>query len=282
MAGGNGTRLAPLTKTTNKHLLPVYDKPMFFYSLSTLMISGIRRIAVVTRGNDLELFKSFFGDGSMLGIELDYLVQDNARGVPDGYLVAAQFIGSSNVTMILGDNIFLGQGLGQTLNQALNHEGAHIFAFPVKNPQDYGVVNLDTKTGEVLSILEKPLNSPSKLAIPGLYFTNNDVVECARDLQPSARGELEITDVLNHYQSQKKLKVTTFRRGIGWMDAGSVESLYSANELVEVLQKRQGLKFACPEEIAWRNNWITNSQLSKCAEKYSKTSYGNYLEELLE
>lgn len=282
MAGGNGTRLWPLTRTVNKHFLPIYDKPMIYYSLSTLMIAGIRRIAIVSRKVDTESFKLLFGDGSNLGIELEYLKQDSARGVPDGYLVAADFIGKDSVTMILGDNIFIGQGLGQTLQSALNIQGAHIFAFPVTNPNEYGVVNIDPVSNQILSLQEKPTKTNSNLAIPGLYFTGNDVVDFARDLKPSNRGELEITDILNRYHSQSRLSVTSFRRGIGWMDAGSIESLYAANELVEVLQKRQGQRFCCPEEIAWRNGWISDSELIENSRGYLETTYGKYLKELVQ
>lgn len=281
MAGGSGTRLSPLTRIINKHLLPIYDKPMIFYSLSTLMMTGIRRIAIVTRGSDIHLFHNLFGDGSKLGIEINYLSQDAPRGVPDGFLVAAKFIGNSSVTMILGDNIFIGQGLGETLKDISNVNGAHIFAFPVMNPQDYGVVNFDPGSGKIRSIVEKPKETESKMAIPGLYFTDNNILSYVQDLKPSSRGELEITDVLKRYLAESKLSVTTFRRGIGWMDAGTIESLYSANELVEILQRRQGLRFSCPEEIAWRNGWISDSQLNSLANDYLETSYGKYLKEIL-
>ena len=282
MAGGNGSRLLPLTKSVNKHLLPVYDKPMILYPLSTLMVAGIRRIAIITRSADHELFRNLLGDGKKYGIELEYLKQDYARGVPDGYRIASEFIGTQPVAMILGDNIFIGQGLGQTLVQSGHKDGAHIFAFPVKNPQDYGVVELDMQTNRPVSIAEKPKESKSKLAIPGLYFTNNEVVEIAKNIEPSTRGELEITDVLNHYLLDDRLEVTTFRRGVGWMDAGSIESLYSANELVQVLQERQGLKFSCPEEIAWRNGWISDSELIDNSKEYPETVYGKYLRELVQ
>ena len=282
MAGGNGTRLFPLTRAVNKHLLPVYDKPMIFYPLSTLMIAGIRRIAIVTRSRDRIIYEELLGNGENLGITLDYLTQDQAKGIPDGYLVAADFIAGDGVAMILGDNILLGQGLGQTLAQATNLNGAQIFAFPVTNPHDYGVVKIDSKTGAVTDIVEKPKDFISNLAIPGLYFTDNRAVEFARELKTSARGELEITDILRRYLDDGSLRVTSFRRGIGWMDAGSIDSLYAASELVQVLQKRQGLSFASPEEIAWRNKWITESDLSKAVTRHLGTSYGKYLEKLLD
>lgn len=282
MAGGNGTRLFPLTRAVNKHLLPVYDKPMIFYPLSTLMIAGIRRIAIVTRSRDRLIYEELLGDGKNLGITLDYLTQDQAKGIPDGYLIAENFIAGDGVAMILGDNILLGQGLGQTLAQATNLNGAQIFAFPVTNPHDYGVVKIDSHTGAVLDIVEKPKDFISNLAIPGLYFTDNRAVEFARELKTSARGELEITDILRRYLDDGSLRVTSFRRGIGWMDAGSIDSLYAASELVQVLQKRQGLSFASPEEIAWRNKWISGSDLSKAATRHLGTSYGKYLEKLLD
>ena len=277
MAGGNGTRLYPLTRTINKHLLPVYDKPMIYYSLSTLMLSGIRRIAIITRPVDVELFEKLLGTGENLGISITYIPQNEANGVPEGYVLGESFIGEDNVAMILGDNIFIGQGLGVTLRQALQNNGAHIFAFPVNNPQDYGVLTLDESGTNVISIVEKPDNSESNLAIPGLYFTSNDVVDYAKGLSPSKRGETEITDLLRIYQEQSKLTVTTFRRGIGWMDAGSVEALYAASELVEILQKRQGLRFSSPEEIAWRMGFITKAELQVLAENLRKSGYGEYL-----
>jgi glucose-1-phosphate thymidylyltransferase len=277
MAGGNGTRLLPLTKSVNKHLLAVYDKPMIFYPLSTLMIAGIKRIAIVTRSQDVQLYRELLGDGKSLGITIVYLTQDYARGIPDGYLIASEFIASDSVAMILGDNIFLGQGLGQTLAMAKQVRGAHIFAFPVTNPSDYGVARVNPNGGEIIEIVEKPQNYVSNLAIPGLYFTDNRVVQFARELQVSDRGELEITDILNRYLKEQCLTLTSFRRGIGWMDAGSIESLYAAGELVQVLQKRQGLSFASPEEIAWRNQWISDEELFEAASKYQGTSYGKYL-----
>lgn len=280
MAGGNGTRLSPLTRTINKHLLPVYDKPMIFYPLSTLMIAGIQRIAIVTRSQDSAIYKELLGDGKSFGITIEYLQQDYAKGIPDGYIVASEFIAHDGVAMILGDNIFLGQGLGQTLAQAKKAEGAQIFAFPVTNPQDYGVVKLSDTSGQIIDIVEKPKKFLSNLAIPGIYFTDNKVVQFAKELEISNRGELEIIDILKRYQSSGELQVTSFRRGIGWMDAGTIDTLFAAGELVQVLQKRQGLSFASPEEIAWRNQWISDSELLVSAKKYAGTKYGDYLENL--
>lgn len=282
MAGGNGTRLYPLTKSVNKHLLPVYDKPMIFYPISTLMMAGIRRIAVVTRGVDRELYMALLGDGSRFGVEFHFVRQEIARGVPDAYLVCEEFISTDNVALILGDNIFVGQGLGETLSEAKMHSGAHIFAFPVTNPEDYGVITFDSATHKVTKIEEKPLNSKSKLAIPGLYFTDNRSVQIAKELSPSARGEIEITELLMEYFSEDELSVSVFRRGIGWMDAGSIDALYAAGELISVLQRRQGLQFANLEEIAWRNGWISDSELISAADFYPGTKHQTYLKGLLE
>lgn len=281
LAGGNGTRLFPLTKSINKHLLPVYDKPMIFYPLSTLMMAGIRDIAIITRSIDFNLYKNLLGDGSGFGISLTYLVQDQANGIPEGYILAKKFIGNRDIVLILGDNILIGQGLGKTLETSAEGNGAHIFAFPVQNPQDYGVVTVNQETGRILKLEEKPKNSQSNLAIPGVYFTDNQAIEISESLTKSERGELEIADVLNWYLERDQLKVSTFRRGIGWMDAGSVQALYDANELVQVLQKRQGLRFACPEEIAWRNKWISDQQIVSQSQKYPNTEYGKYLVSLL-
>ena len=281
LAGGNGTRLFPLTITSNKHLLPVYDKPMIYYPLSTLMMAGIRDIALVTRTQDVDLYRKLLGDGSALGISITYLAQDKANGIPEGYILGKKFIGSRNIALILGDNIFLGQGLGKTLEFSTSHSGARIFAFPVTNPGDYGVVTVDTKSGEIIKLEEKPKNAKSNLAIPGLYFTDNNAIEIAESLVKSPRGEFEISDLLNCYLKAGQLEVSMFRRGIGWMDAGSVQSLYAASELVEILQTRQGLRFACPEEIAWRNHWISDSEVWAQAQKYPNTEYGSYLESLL-
>lgn len=281
MAAGNGTRLYPLTQSVNKHLLPVYDKPMIFYPLSTLMMARIRRIAIVTRGIDYELYRTLLGDGSRFGVELQFITQDIARGVPDAYLVCEEFINSDDVVLILGDNIFVGQGLGETLLEARKHSGAHIFAFPVSNPEDYGVITFDPVTNRVTTIEEKPKKSKSTLAIPGLYFTDNRAINIAKKLSLSARGELEITELLTEYLSEDALSVSVFRRGIGWMDAGSIDALYAAGELISVLQRRQGLQFANLEEIAWRNGWISDQELISAADFYPGTKHQSYLKGLL-
>jgi len=282
MAGGNGTRLYPLTKSVNKHFLPVYDKPMIFYPLSTIMMAGIRRIAVVTREIDKHLYQNLLGDGSRFGVELSFVTQDVARGVPDAYLVCEEFIGNDDVVLILGDNILVGQGLGEALSEARMHSGAHIFAFPVKNPQDYGVITFDSITSKAIAIEEKPKNSKSKLAVPGLYFTDNRSIQIAKELIPSARGETEITELLMEYLSEDSLSVSVFRRGIGWMDAGSIDALYAAGELISVLQRRQGLQFANLEEIAWRNGWISDPELHSAADFYPGTNHQSYLKALLD
>ncbi|CAB4768960.1 unannotated protein [freshwater metagenome] len=281
MAGGNGTRLSPLTISVNKHLLPVYDKPMIYYPLSTLMMSGIRDIAIITRKDDRAAYERLLGSGRQIGISLTYLEQEEPKGIPQAYQISSEFIGNRNVGLILGDNIFLGQGMGNLLKKASQTLHAEIFAFPVKNPEDYGVVVLDEATNKIIKIVEKPKIRQSNLAIPGLYFTNSDVVNRSRNLKTSSRGEFEITDVLNSYLSEDKLEIEIFRRGIGWMDAGSVESLYSAGELIRVLQERQGLRFGSPEEIAWRNGWISSKELLASTSKYGDTSYGVYLNSIL-
>ena len=281
MAGGNGTRLYPLTKSVNKHLLPVYDKPMVFYPLSTLMMAGIRRIAMVIREIDRRAYFDLLGDGSRFGVELTFVKQDVARGVPDAYVVCEDFIRDDDVALILGDNIFVGQGLGETLSEAKLTRGAHIFAFPVTNPEDYGVITLDPKTNRVTKIEEKPKNGKSRLAVPGLYFTDNRSIEIAKSLKPSSRGEIEISDLLQRYLSDDLLSVSIFRRGIGWMDAGSIDALYASGELISVLQRRQGLQFANLEEIAWRNGWIGDSELISAANTYPATTHQSYLLSLL-
>jgi glucose-1-phosphate thymidylyltransferase len=281
LAGGNGTRLNPLTTVVNKHLLPIYDKPMIFYPLSSLMLAGIRDIAIITRPQDSHLYSQLFSRPEDLGISIKFLIQEKPSGIPDAYIVAKDFIGTRSVTLILGDNLFLGQNLGRTLSNSLVSSGAKIFAFPVSNPKDYGVVSFDKATKKVNQIIEKPNNFVSNLAVPGIYFTDNEVCEIVKSLKASPRGELEIVDLLNIYISRNKLEVEVFQRGIGWMDAGSISSLFEASDLVQVLQRRQGLRFNSPDEIAWRNNWITDSQLAYNANKYAGTEYGDYLTSLL-
>lgn len=281
LAGGNGTRLYPLTKVVNKHLLPIYDKPMIYYSLSTLMIAGIKDVAIIVRPEDKMLFEHIFQDGEYLGMKINYIVQERPLGIPQAYVLAKSFIDNRNVAMTLGDNIFLGQGLGETFANLTQIKGMRVFAFPVRNPQDYGVIQLEEKTKRIISIEEKPIKPKSNYVIPGIYFSDNSVVSFAEDLKPSKRGEFEIVDLINVYNSNNLLSVEFFRRGTGWMDAGSPEALYSASELVSVLQERQGMQFGNPEEIAFRLGWINKTQLEQTAINIGNTSYSKYLLSLL-
>jgi glucose-1-phosphate thymidylyltransferase len=276
LAGGRGTRLAPITTVVNKHLIPIYDKPMVFYPLSTLMLCGIREIALITNPDELEIFKRLLGDGSQLGIEITYFSQENPNGLPEAFTIAKDFLAGSKSVLILGDNLLIGQGLGRTLETHLEKNGASILAFPVNNPQDYGVVEFN-EAGQVISLEEKPENPKSNFAVPGIYFVDENAPELASDLVPSPRGELEITDLLKKYLEAGTLTVTSIRRGTGWMDAGTTESLYAASELVRVLQHRQGFRFNVPEEIAFSKGWISKQQLLTIASKYKNTEYGSYL-----
>lgn len=281
LAGGNGTRLYPLTKVVNKHLLPVFDKPMIFYPLATLMLTGIRDILVIVRAQDFKLYQELFPKPENLGINLRFIVQRNPNGIPEAYLIGKKFINSRPVTLILGDNIFLGQGLGRTLSNSVVSTGAKIFGFPVNNPQEYGIIKINKKNSKIVRIVEKPHKFISNIAVPGLYFTDSNVTEIASELTKSSRGELEISDLLNIYAKNHQLRVELFQRGIGWMDTGSVDSLFEASELVRVLQKRQGLQFSSPDEIAWRNKWISDAQLIRNSHNYGETRYGKYLRNLL-
>lgn len=279
LAGGRGTRLAPVTNVLNKHLIPIYDKPMIYYPLSTLMLCGIREIALITNPEDLSLFRRLLGDGSQLGIEITYFEQEKPNGLPEAFTITQEYLKGSKSVLILGDNLLIGQGLGMTLESHVGKEGASIFAFPVNNPEEYGVVEFDKK-GKVISLEEKPKNPKSNFAMPGIYFMDENVSKYARDLKPSQRGELEITDLLRVYLELNQLSVTTIRRGTGWMDAGTTESLYAASELVRVLQNRQGYRFNVPEELAFNRGWIDSTQLEKLAQLYKNTSYGSYLSSL--
>lgn len=276
LAGGRGTRLAPITSVLNKHLIPIYDKPMIFYPLSTLMMCGIREIAIITNPEDIDIFRKLLGDGSQIGISITYLTQDQPNGLPEAFMIAKDFLDGSKSVLILGDNLLIGQGLGTTLESHLQRAGASIFAFPVNNPSEYGVVEFDD-AGKVISLEEKPLIPKSHFVVPGIYFFDERAPELASKLVFSPRGELEITDLLNMYLSEGHLHVTTIKRGTGWMDAGTTESLYAASELVRVLQNRQGYRFNVPEEIAFNFGWISKAQVLEAAIKYSATSYGDYL-----
>ncbi|MFH5831623.1 glucose-1-phosphate thymidylyltransferase RfbA [Halalkalibaculum sp. DA3122] len=280
LAGGTGTRLHPVTKSVSKQLLPVYDKPMIYYPLSVLMLAGIRDILVITTPVDQSAFKKLLGDGSDWGIDLKYAVQPKPEGLAQAFLIGEEFIGDDNVALILGDNIFYGQGFTALLQQAaLRDEGATIFGYQVVNPNRFGVVEFD-EDRNAISIEEKPEHPRSDYAVTGLYFYDNTVVDIARTITPSARGELEITDVNKTYLQQNKLKVELLGRGFAWLDTGTPESLLEASQFVEIIERRQGLKIACLEEIAWRKGWITGAELKAMGESYTN-SYGAYLEGLL-
>ena len=279
LAGGKGTRLAPITNVLNKHLIPIYDKPMIYYPLSTLMLCGIREIALITNPEDTSVFKRLLGDGSQLGIEITYFKQDNPNGLPEAFMITEEYLSGSKSALILGDNLLIGQGLGRTLESHIGQTGASILAFPVNNPEEYGVIEFD-QSGKVISLEEKPKEPKSNFAVPGIYFMDEQAPKYASSLKPSARGELEITDLLRTYLELGQLTVTTISRGTGWMDAGTTETLYAANELVRVLQNRQGYRFNVPEEIAFNRGWIDKKQLYNLANIYKNTSYGSYLASL--
>lgn len=280
LAGGRGTRLKPITNVLNKQLIPIYDKPMIYYPLATLMLCGVREIALITNADDLNSFKNLLGNGNQFGLKIEYFIQRNPNGLPEAFTIASDFISGSKCVLMLGDNLLIGQGLGSTLENHVGKTGASILAFPVNNPEDYGVVEFDN-AGQAKNIVEKPQNPNSNFAIPGIYFVDENVTEVARKLRPSKRGELEIVDLLNSYLDRGQLKVTKLDRGTGWMDAGTVESLYAASELVRVLQNRQGYRFNVPEEIAFRKGWIEIEQIQSAAIKYSGTEYGKYLQSIV-
>ena len=282
LAGGSGTRLYPLTTSISKQLLPVYDKPMIYYPLSTLMLSGIRDILIISTPRDLPLFKNLLDTGEQWGINLQYAEQPIPNGIAHAFIIAEDFIGDDSVTLILGDNIFYGLGMTQQLNEIYNREqGATVFGYRVRNPQDYGVVEFNEK-GEVTSIVEKPAHPKSHYAITGLYFYDNQVIDIARSLTPSARGELEITDVNSQYLQQEQLRVELFSRGTAWLDTGQPEHLLDAANFVRIVEERQGLKIATPEESAYRMGFIDGAQLRQLADPLTKSSYGQYLLEILE
>jgi glucose-1-phosphate thymidylyltransferase len=281
LAGGTGTRLWPITLGVSKQLLHVFDKPMIYYPLSTLMLAGIREIAIITTDNDQESFKRLLGDGKNLGIDIEYVVQKSPNGIAEAFLICENFIGSSSVALILGDNIFHGQGVGRNLNSFTKTSGAHIFAYQVNNPKDFGVVVLDSNLAPI-DIQEKPKNNLSNYAVPGLYFYDSNVTKIAKTLKRSERGELEITSLNMVYLKNEKLQVSILPRGTAWFDGGTVKSLFDASTYVRSIEERQGQKIGCIEEVAWRNGWIDDKKLSLLAQKYKNNEYGEYLNAVLQ
>jgi glucose-1-phosphate thymidylyltransferase len=280
LAGGSGTRLYPITKGISKQLMPIYDKPMIYYPLSTLLSAGIREVLVITAPEDRSHFERLLGDGTALGISIDYAVQSAPRGLAEAFIIGERFIGDDSVALVLGDNIFHGAHLDAALRGATELSGGLIFAYRVANPRAYGVVEFDAEQ-RVVSIEEKPEAPKSRFAVPGLYFYDNDVVEIARGIAPSARGELEITAVNDHYLRAGRLRVQVLDRGTAWLDTGTFESMMQASEYVRVIEARQGQKIGCIEEVAWRNGWIDDAALVALAEPLRKSGYGDYLAGLL-
>jgi glucose-1-phosphate thymidylyltransferase len=280
LAGGTGSRLWPVTKAISKQLLPIYDKPMIYYPLSTLMLAGIREILVITTPHEQNLFKELLGDGSLIGLEISYEIQEKPEGLAQTYLIAEHFLSGESSLMILGDNIFHGVGLGHELQHTLPKSGCHIFTYKVSNPKQYGILTLDG-TGVPESIIEKPENSDSDLAVTGLYFFDGSVSEVARKVKFSARGELEITSIISEYMNAGKLTFTQISRGAAWLDTGNPKSMNDASNYIRVIEDRTGLKISCPEEIAWRSGWISEEQLLKIATGLGSSEYGKYLLGLL-
>ena len=283
LAGGSGTRLYPLTKAISKQIMPVYDKPMIYYPLSTLMLAGIREVLIISTPRDLPVFKDLFGSGEQLGMQFSYAVQEQPRGLADAFIIGADFIGDDSVALVLGDNIFYGQSFSRVLRnvseRVQKEKGATIFGYYVRDPREYGVVEFD-ENGKALSIEEKPEHPKSNYAVPGLYFYDNDVVEIAANVKPSARGEIEITSINNEYLSRGSLQVETLGRGFAWLDTGNHDSLLDAADFVAAFQKRQGLYISCIEEIAYKRGFIDKEQLLALAQPLMKTNYGKYLVEV--
>lgn len=280
LAGGTGSRLFPITNVVSKQLLPVYDKPMVYYPVATLMAAGIREILIITTPRDLGAFRALLGDGQQWGMSLDFVVQESPAGLAQAFLLGEDFIADSSVALILGDNIFHGPGLGTQLKQLTEPLGGVIFAYEVSNPQDYGVIEF-ASTGKAISVEEKPVNPRSNFAIPGLYFFDNHVVEIAKNVRPSDRGELEITSVISEYLGRNQLKVEVLPRGTAWLDTGTFSTMHDAGTYVRIIEERQGSRVGCVEELAWRNQWISDSQLATLAKRQLASGYGEYLMRLV-
>lgn len=281
LAGGSGTRLYPLTLAISKQIMPVYDKPMIYYPLSVLMQANIKDILIISTPRDIVTFKELLGDGSKWGMHFEYEIQDKPRGLAEAFIIGEKFIGKDDVAMILGDNMFYGEKLNKILNRANERDEATIFGYYVKDPTAYGVVEID-KEGNAISIEEKPKVPKSNYAVPGLYFYTNDVIEIAKNVKPSARGELEITSINEEYMKRGKLKVEKLGRGMTWFDTGTHDALIETASFVQTIQKRQGLQISCPEEIAYKKGWISSEELLTLAQKFLKTEYGKYLKDLAE